>query len=619
MQKLFFVFFVVFLLLNKLTAQNLAYMQEKLCDSEFFSIPKEINIQKMFGSYPNSTFELIYRKQSPAGTHVCYQQKYEGYPVFYATLKINYNPDDKCTSVLSNALKNIQKTSYSFAKRAEVLQNIPKNYPENAHINITEGFLPISDSTIIPVFKVDIQANGFSETYYMHTQELTVLHKTDNRVFFTQKTNNDTTGFVFYPDPLTSSGNTYGSCGTPCMDNSDANNSFLEGQRKEVKLKGITYNNTIHKFELKGPYVEIMDLGIPVDTLAQSSTAKFNYTRNQQGFEQTNAYYFIDRMQRYVQCLGFINIGNRPVRVDAHYGGADNSFYLQPSVSGTAGDIHFGTGGVDDAEDMDVIIHEYGHALSNEASPGSNSGSQRMAIDEAIGDYFASSVSRTMYPFSPWYNVFNWDGHNTFWSGRITNSNKKYPANITGNIYADAPIFSSALMDIHTALGASRTDRLVLQMLYGLTNNMSMPDAAMLLIQADCNIFGGANFNAIKTQLVSRGLVSDTLTAPTGCSSTALNACNFDEITDIQETAISHKNELKIYPNPAKNSFFVQLPEKQGKGTLCIVNLLGQKVFEQTFYDSKNILKMDLNLLPGMYVVQYHTHQQVFYARIVVQ
>jgi hypothetical protein len=268
---------------------------------------------------------------------------------------------------------------------------------------------------------------------------------------------------------------------------------------------------------------------------------------------------------------------------------------------------------------MDVIIHEYGHALSNEASPNSNSGSQRMAIDEAIGDYFASSVSKTMYPYSAWYNVFNWDGHNPFWSGRISNSNKKYPTNITGNIYADAPIFSSALMDIHIALGASKTDRLVLQMLYGLTNNMSMQDAAMLLIQADCSIFGGTNFNTIKTQLVSRGLVSDTVTAPAGCSSTALNACNFDEITDIYEVPVLQENMLKVYPNPAKNSFFVRIPEKQGKATLCILNLLGQKVFEQTFYDNQNVLKIDLNLLPGMYLVQYYDSNKIYTTSLIIQ
>lgn len=578
-----------------------------------------LSIQEMLKDYPNTSFDLLYEKQSPAGKHVCYQQKYQGYPIFYATLKINYNPSGKCTSILSNALNTIQPLTYDFSNKYLATKNIPLLQDKKLHWKVTEGFLPISDSTLVPVFQVEVHANGIHETYYVNPSNLNVLHKIDNRVFFKQNTQTDTVGLVFYPDPLTSSGSTYGSCGTSCTDNNDANNPFLEGQRKEVKLKGLTYNNTIHQFELKGPYVEIMDLGSPVDVIAQSSTGRFDYTRDQQGFEQTNAYYFIDRMQRYVQCLGFTNIGNRPVRVDAHYGTSDNSFYIQPSVSGTAGDIHYGVGGVDDAEDMDVIIHEYGHALSNEASPNSNSGSQRMAIDEAIGDYFASSLSRTMYPYSAWYNVFSWDGHNAFWSGRVTNSTKKYPTDITGNIYADAPIFSSALMDIHVQLGASKTDRLVLQMLYGLTSNMSMQDAAMLLVQADCSLFGGVYFDIIKTQLVNRGLISNTVTQPTGCSNIVLNTCSFDEITEVKSTHIN-PDTFKMYPNPAKQVIYLELPQNHENTSIILYDLIGKKVLEKTITETQNLTQIDINNLPsGMYLIQCISSKYVISNRLIIE
>ena len=42
---------------------------------------------------------------------------------------------------------------------------------------------------------------------------------------------------------------------------------------------------------------------------------------------------------------------------------ADNSYY-------TAGTLNFGEGGVDDAEDADIIIHEYGHASRISKFPG---------------------------------------------------------------------------------------------------------------------------------------------------------------------------------------------------------------------------------------------------------
>ncbi|MCS7029261.1 MAG: T9SS type A sorting domain-containing protein [Bacteroidia bacterium] len=579
-------------------AQNLNYHLQKKCESQFFTNPQIFQIEKYFQHYVNTTFKQVYEKQSPAGKHVLYQQLYEGYPIFYATIKVNYNLKNECTSIFSTALIYVQPVIYSFSQKSIAAQRLRISYM----YQVEEGFLPISDSVIVPVFKVNVRDIGIGQTYYLHAHTLKTLYYQDNRTFFTKKSHTDTTGYVFYPDPLTSSGNTYGSCGTFCIDNNDANNPLLEAQRKEVTLKGLTYNSTTNQFELKGPYVEIVDLGTPDDTLAQSSTGKFDYKRHQQGFEQTNAYYFIDRMQRYVQCLGFNNIGNRPVRVDAHYGTVDNSFYLQPIVSGTAGDIHFGIGGVDDAEDMDVIIHEYSHALSNEASPNSNSGSQRMAVDEAIGDYFASSLSRAMYPYSAWYNVFNWDGHNTFWAGRVTNSTKKYPTNLTGNIYADAPIFSSALMDIWNDLGASKTDRLVLQMLYGLAMNMSMQDAALLLIQADCSLFGGAYFNTIKTHLVNRGLIPETTAAPSECSVVFLNACNFDEITHIRQT--STFQNFNVFPNPTQGTFFVEMPQNNSVARLSILDMLGREVFSKKVDADSPKVRIDISLPAGTYIVQ---------------
>ena len=81
--------------------------------------------------------------------------------------------------------------------------------------------------------------------------------------------------------------------------------------------------------------------------------------------------------------------------------GADNSHYL-----GGSGQLAFGEGGVDDAEDADVIVHEFGHALSDHASPLSNTGLERRAIDEGYGDYFAASYSRKFSDYN-WENIFS--------------------------------------------------------------------------------------------------------------------------------------------------------------------------------------------------------------------
>ena len=106
------------------------------------------------------------------------------------------------------------------------------------------------------------------------------------------------------------------------------------------------------------------------------------------------------------------------------FNGADNSHYLSGS-----GRLAFGEGGVDDAEDADVIIHELGHGLHDWVTDGGLS--QVNGLSEGTGDYAAGSYSRAIGFWSPsdaaysW--TFNWDGHNPFWDGRILNYSASYP------------------------------------------------------------------------------------------------------------------------------------------------------------------------------------------------
>ena len=76
-----------------------------------------------------------------------------------------------------------------------------------------------------------------------------------------------------------------------------------------------------------------------------------------------NCYYHIDKFMKYMdEELGITiksTVYTGGVRFDpSGYDGSDNSHY----VMGTEY-ISFGEGGVDDAEDADVIIHELGHLI----------------------------------------------------------------------------------------------------------------------------------------------------------------------------------------------------------------------------------------------------------------
>ena len=54
--------------------------------------------------------------------------------------------------------------------------------------------------------------------------------------------------------------------------------------------------------------------------------------------------------------------------------------------------IRLGKGGVDDAEDAEVIVHEYGHAVHQSQVPGYGQSVDAGAIGESFGDYLAVTV-----------------------------------------------------------------------------------------------------------------------------------------------------------------------------------------------------------------------------------
>jgi hypothetical protein len=81
-------------------------------------------------------------------------------------------------------------------------------------------------------------------------------------------------------------------------------------------------------------------------------------------------------------------IGNRPQAVRINQFGQDNSF----ATGHPKDELRFGKGGVDDAEDAEVILHEYGHAI-HFAQNFSFASEQAGAISEGFGDYWAVTVA----------------------------------------------------------------------------------------------------------------------------------------------------------------------------------------------------------------------------------
>ena len=160
-------------------------------------------------------------------------------------------------------------------------------------------------------------------------------------------------------------------------------------------------------------------------------------------------YYHIDRVQRYIQGLGFNNVLNHPIEVNIDGRADDNSDY-----SPTTKSLTFGTGGVDDAEDAEIILHEYGHAIQDNQVPGFGDRAETKAMGEGFGDFLAATCFADIKPRNLRPTIGNWDA--VSYSGdeppclRRLDSTKKYPKDLSSppEEHNDGEIWSACLWEL---------------------------------------------------------------------------------------------------------------------------------------------------------------------------
>ncbi len=300
---------------------------------------------------------------------------------------------------------------------------------------------------------------------------------------------------VFLPDPVAKLKMNYGGI---FRDRGDSNSHILSLALDTV-LMLIRYEGD--SFRLKNKHFQFGEYSDPVKPLCTSDTGQFQFYRNDPRFEEVNAFFHLNKFRKFFDSLGFTAIANYALRVDAHgMGGADMSAY-----SPTEDVLALGDGNVDDGEDAAVVVHEYGHALMQSAIPFGNSGLERKATEEGLCDYLAGSYVKSCSDWN-WQNLFKWDGHNEFWSGRSLMSPKIYPFNLVGQIHRDGEIFSSFLMNLELLMGRESVHRVLFTLAPFLVANISMPQAAQLFQKVDSTLFGLQHYSLISQVMMSKGL-----------------------------------------------------------------------------------------------------------------
>lgn len=295
------------------------------------------------------------------------------------------------------------------------------------------------------------------------------------------------TALLFDPDPITALQNLELTINSP-LEAFDA--AYVERPLRDIALTNGVYS-------LNGPWVTIEDKEDPFTAPSTTIDGNWRAKRNETAFLDAMAYFHLDQSQRYIQSLGFKDesgIQFAPISVDAQGAmGVHNAFYMQ-----TTNTISFGA--AKDcpamAEDADVILHEYGHAIHFSINPNWYGGDTG-AMGEGFSDYWAASYGLTTLNGATFYpeRNGNWIAFNPCWvDGRLLNrTDKNY---IAGKAYAAhekvgdhwsdelwaAPLYSSLRTLLAKGVAREEVDRIILEAHFGLGSEMTMPEMAKAII-----------------------------------------------------------------------------------------------------------------------------------------
>ena|GEM_PF-2450968 len=440
----------------------------------------------IFGSGESSSGLLC---SSPAGHHVRFRQSINGVPVYGANATIHLDRDlairavtSSCRSVAAppETARLTAEQALAIATEAVAVRGALRG-PSS-----TELFIRAYESGPRFVYRVRIPAVEPMGDWELLVDAVKgrVLEKRDLIRRLTGR------GKVFDPNPVVTLRN-------PGLKNQNGSDSAVPAEAyREVELLDLDGSGM-----LRGPYA---DLSKSKPEPAVETKGVYSYTRSNKRLGQVMVYFHLDRAQRYIQSLGFSSVVRRPQVAIVDGTPEDNS-----SFSPLTKQLTLGAGGVDDSEDADTILHEYGHAILDDQVPGFADNSEGIAIGEGFADYWAAA----MRPDSSYYPtlIAMWDAtaysdHSPPYLRRIDGT-KRYPGDFTGDGHSDGEIWSACLRQVWQNLGSKDSDRLVLQSHYFLHPDSRFADAANALLQADRQLNEGRHVPMIRSVFVDRGIL----------------------------------------------------------------------------------------------------------------
>lgn len=434
-------------------------------------------------------------RDTPMGRVYEFTQTAGGVPVYGGVLTIHFNREGRIVGLTNNTVPSATLDAFLPSVKAEqaielargAVPGRDKDEEEPGEVSAPATRLVIYAETGTPTlaWEVIVSTRGPTWQLFVHAQKGTVLTPAKDLNRYATGT-----GQVFLVNAVVATrNNTLG-------DNNDAASAVPSNAYRTVTLLDLAGTGF-----LDGRFASSSDTKQRVSSGSQT----FVFDRSQNGFNETMAYYFLDYAQRYIQSLGFLSVNNRQQVFNIDRYKKDNSFYKASTKI-----ITYGTGGVDDAEDAEVIWHEYGHSIQDNQVPGFGESSEAEGIGEGFGDYWAGSLGAQLSGGFQDLCIADWDSVSYSTTSppclRRLDSPKHYPQDVNGDPHDDGEIWSAALWQIRGAISADKADTVILQHHFLLTTDASFNQAANALVTAATNLgYNQQVVRSIRTILQNRG------------------------------------------------------------------------------------------------------------------